>query len=735
MVAVAVATLALAAALAVVGAAVRLCVDGVLRMPAGLGVTLGLGTAAVSVPVSLVFALGGRALVAVAAVLVASAVAWVGAAVLRLRRRQGASGLLRAAVTAVGATRLDVVAVGVTAVALAPIARHGLTYWTTGANDYPSYAASVEVWASGGDRGVAFLDRHQDGFGEYQLWRAQTAKPMATALLLLATRVTGLEAAQLLTPVTIVLLFLLASALLSVTATLTPGRRWPVAVATVVPLLSVVPLARVYDAQPGQTAAVGLLAVLLAVGAADRGPGGRWATVVVSAVVGAAALGMNPTLVVGSAPAAAAVLAGVLWRRRGAPGAVPPADVLLAAAGAFVLSLPFLGGYISLGSSEADGTGGFDVPFASPASLVALQRTLADGGRLWAWALVVGVAAAAFVVLRLRRPGPWWPALVVAGVVANGGALVLAYGEDAYTVHKFLALAIALVMPLVLAGLVGRLSLRRPGIALAGIGLVAAAASANAVVTADAVPVVVSDDLWDVARDPRVAELEEVNVRVSNIYEVPLLATLLENDSVVVTELTYAPSSPPRGEWAIIHSGWWDLGPVDEVIDLSPTYQLVRFQLPTVAAGERVDFGADAPGNASLLYGRWYRAADGDMRGAGREAWIAFALPEELVGQELELRLTGRFGTSGGGTLLVQAEGAPGASGSLRDDTGRSERDVHTGSAHSATVTIPAAATTSEDGRLVVRLSADDAAQFWLRLDTMRVVAAEPASSPEAAAG
>ncbi|WP_147794110.1 hypothetical protein [Cellulomonas sp. Y8] len=726
MVDVAVATLALAAALVVIGAAVRLCVDGVLRMPAGLGVTLGLGTAAVSVPVSIVFALGGRALVGVAAVLAASAVAWVAAAGLRLRRRQGASGLLRAAVAAVGATRLDLVAAGVTAVALLPIARHGLTYWTTGANDYPSYAASVEVWASGGDRGVAFLDRHPDGFGEYQLWRAQTAKPMATALLLLGTRVTGLEAAQLLTPVTIVLFFLLASALLSVTATLTPGRRWPVAVATVVPLLSVVPLARVYDAQPGQAAAVALLAVLLAVAAADRRPAGRWPTVVVAAVVGAAALGMNPTLVVGSAPAAAAVLLGVLWRRRGEPGAVPPSDLLLAAAGAFVLSLPFLGGYVSLGSSEADGTGGFDVPFPSPASLIALQRHLVTGSWTWAWVALLVAAAVGFVVLRLRRPGPWWPALVVLGVVANGVALVVVYHEDSYTVHKFLALAIALFVPLAFAGVVGRLSLRGARTTLAGVGLLAAAASVNAVATADAVPVVVTDDFWDIATDPRVAELDEVNVRVSDIYEVPLLATLLENDSVVVTELTYAPSHPPRGEWAIIHSGWWDLGPMDEVIDLSPTYQLVRFQLPTVAAGERVDFGADAPGSSSLLYGRWYRAADGDMRAAGREAWIAFALPDELVGQELELRLTGRFGTSGGGSLLVQGEGASVASGSLRDDQGRTERDVHTGSAQTATVTIPAEATSSDDGRLVVRLSASDAGQFWLRLDSMRVGAAAP---------
>jgi hypothetical protein len=722
VVAVLVATLALVTALTAVGAAVRLCASSALRLPAGLGVTAGLGAAAVSVPVALVFALGGRAVTAVWAVLGATVAAWLAAAVLRVRRRRGLSGLLGAAGTAVGATRLDLVAVGVTLVAMVPIARHGLTYWTTGANDFPSYAASVDVWSSGGDRGAAFLDEHPDAYGEYQLWRAQTAKPMATALLLLATRVTGLAAAQLLTPVSMLLLFVLASALLSVTVTLTPGRRWPVAVATVVPLLSVVPLARVYDAQPGQGAAVALLAVLLAVATAERRTPGLWVVAAVAAFVGAAALGMNPTLVVGSGPAVAAVLAGVCWRRRGSQGATPLAALLLAAAGAFVLSLPFLGGYVSLGSSEADGTGGFDIPLASPASLVALQRTLEDGGRLWSWLLVLGVGAAVFVVLRLRRPGPWWPALVVAGVVANGGALMLVYGEDDYTFHKFLALAIALVMPLVLAVVVGRVSLRRARTALAGIGLVAAAGSVNAVVTADAVPVVVSDDLWDIAGDPRVAALPEVNVRVSNIYEVPLLATLLENESIVVTELTYAPSHPPRGEWAIIHSGWWDLGTVDEVIDLSPTYQLVRFQLPVVAAGEQVDFDEDNPGNASLLYGRWYRAANGDMRGAGEQAWIAFALPDELRGRDLELRLTGRFGMRGGGTLLVEADGVPGAKGSLRDPQGRTEVDVQRGRAETATVTIPSEAS-SGDGRLVLRLSTDDVEQtrFWLRIDALRI--------------
>jgi hypothetical protein len=76
----------------------------------------------------------------------------------------------------------------------------------------------------------------------------------------------------------------------------------------------------------------------------------------------------------------------------------------------------------------------------------------------------------------------------------------------------------------------------------------------------------------------------------------------------------------------------------------------------------------------------------------------------------------------GGGTLLVEADGVPGAKGSLRDPQGRTEVDVQRGRAETATVTIPSEAS-SGDGRLVLRLSTDDVEQtrFWLRIDALRI--------------
>ncbi|MCC2335697.1 hypothetical protein [Cellulomonas wangsupingiae] len=694
--------------LLLVGGAARLALGARLDVVPGLGVTLGLGAAAVAVPVSIVFALGGDATHAVVGVLVVAAVAWLSSGLVTVRRERGTAALWRWVRRAVAATPLDALAAAVVLAATVPLLWHGLTYWTTFSNDFPSYAASVEVWAAGPQGGAAFLERHPDGFGEYQHWRAHTAKPMATALLLLASMVTGLPGAQLLAPATVVLLFLLVSTMLAVTAVVAPGRRWPVALATAAPLLSVVPLGRVYDAQLGQAAAAALLAVVLALLAGSGPPARPWVAASAVAVVLAAAVGMNPTLVVGSSVAVAGACVYVWGRRRRASRALDLRTVVLGVIGAVVLSLPFLGDYLGLGVAEADGTGGYELPFPSPAALVGLQRTVDDVTSPWAWTVVVLVVAG-YVLYKRKHPGPWWAAVAAGAAAANLALLVHVYGLQSYSVHKYVALAVVVVVPLLLARAVGLLSaVTRLADAVA---VVVALGAANAWVAATQVPVVVPDDLWALAGDRRVEQVPVLNVHVSNAYEAPVAATVLGNERIVVTQLTYAPSHPPVGDWALIHRDWWDLGPLDEVIDLNETYQLVRFGLTEVSEGERLVLDAAHPEHERLLYGRWNRSTRGELWGAGEQTWLAFALPDQLVGREVRLTLEGELDLEDGDRLRAEANGqpvdvtAPGSSGEGR-----------------IVVTVPADATRRDGDRLTVRLFPDrDGARIGVRVESLEV--------------
>src|SRR5690606_34779011 len=151
-----------------------------------------------------------------------------------------------------------------------------------------------------------------------QLDRASHEKPMVTAVLVLISKLSFHPPYRLLSPLFAVLIFISLSSFHSLVRVIFRIHDLPAALIISLPTFSVIPLSRIYDAQPGQVAAIALLACLLAILATSayrNSLGERLVLSSVAAVAGAAALGSNLTLVAGSSVMLGAAFLWVLSKK------------------------------------------------------------------------------------------------------------------------------------------------------------------------------------------------------------------------------------------------------------------------------------------------------------------------------------------------------------------------------------------------------------------------------------
>lgn len=657
----------------VVGAALRLVVAPWLNVPRGFGVTAGLGLSVAAVAVALAhYASIGPASV-VLPILAASvvALALVVARTVLGARRDGSPvrSALHRTLRDLLPVPADAVAVIATIVVIGPLLRFGLTYWTSFANDYPNYAASVQVWLTAGGDGPTFLERHPDHFGAYQVWRSDAEKPTATGVLITVTRLTGLPAWSLLTPTMVVTMVVLVSALLTFVAAVLPCAGALGVLAVVVPSLSIVPVSRLLDAQVGHLVQVALAAVVLVVLSAATRTGRRgdaWVHRAVAALTLAACAGANVSLLLGSAPmlAALAVWAAV---RRGAPPVGFLVDAAWTGALALVLSVPFLPSFTDALSRQSGGEAGFGIPLAGPAAVVGLQATLADAGPtrhvVLQWAGVLALGTLLYVLYRRRVPGSWWTAALVAVTVANGAVLVARFSASNYSVHKWCAVAVALVAPVLLArgAEVLRTRVRRavPVAAVVAVGLVAVSAS-SAWKAAEQVRTAVPDELLALADVPEVSGDRTVNVNLGTMYDDSIAPLVLQASRVVVTGVTYAVPACPEGNLLLTRESALERWPHTAVTRLDGDLVLVDLDL-RLAAGT-VRFGPTWPEASGHLCGRWHAPEEAGARAIDPTASVVLDLADDLRGGPVVITLLGEWGATGGewpSTVLVNGTAVP----------------------------------------------------------------------------
>lgn len=590
----------------------------------------------------------------------------------------------------------EAVAVLLTLLLMLPVLQFGLTAWTLGTNDFPSYAASAEIWLGSPS---AFREQHPDAFGKLQLDRQAYEKPIATAMLALLSQVSGQPPYRLLAPLLAVLMFIAVSSLLLVMV-----RRFRIglpaaALALVLPTFSVVPLSRLYDAQPGQVASLALLACLLAVlttADARRDNVARLQFALLAGVVGAAALGTNFTLVVGSSIMLCALVVWLLasdWLslRQKLPA------VLLGAVAAAVLSAPMAGMYLRSFQRQTSGDPGFDIALADPLSLIGQQISLVhvapQSQVLLTWIVVILAIAAGLAARPAGRFANTLALVVLAAAVVNVALIGVRLGWNNYATHKWFALFIALAMPLAIAALISLLRDRsRAALMALMVPLALSSVAWGGVRLGYSIDYVISPDLIALRQSEELAALPALNIRLGGAHENSVAALVVPTDRVIVTGRTYAAASPPEAELTLVRRD--ALGDQDEnVVVLNQTYALV----PAFAgwAGAPIAFNAQSPASLTMLHGAWHDAeAWGTWSGRG-DNHVRFMLPETLRGRDLVLTVSGSAYTPDGRRQAVQF---------LVEDELLLERDFPGQADAPLEIALPARLTAAPDGRLTLTI-------------------------------
>ena len=692
-----------------VGSALRLLLRRWTVIPRGLGVTAGLGLSMTAVVVCGGYLLDLPATAPVlplAAASVATVVVVLVRAATRARRTEDGWRVVIAPLLPVPA---DAIAVVAAFIALGPVLRLGLTYWTSFVNDFPNYVASTEVWLAADGEGPTFAERHPDDFGAHQVWRAGAEKPMMTALLVAVTRITGLPVWSLLTPIMLVALIIGVSALATAVAAAMPRMARAGVLVVLVPTFSVVPMSRVFDAQLGHVVAVALAAVaLVVVGCSTPSDArfARWAHAAVGGLVVTACVGANPSLVLGTCVTLVAALAW-LTARRGVAMRTFAAGGLRTALAAAVLSAPLVGWYVDALRRQTDGEPGFAIPLASPLALVGLQPSLVDAGSThevslqWAALLVVG--AGGYAAYRARHSGPPATGLLVLSAAANGAVIIGRVGSINYATHKWLTVVVALVVPLVLARLLDIVPpvadragwLARSDWFAVGAGGLTVVSAVVCWGAAGAVRNVVTDDLLALAGDPRVTARDAVNVRLSSVYENSMAPLVIGAPRVVNMGLTYGEPACPEGDWLLTHAdaltGW----SYDDVLALGG--DLVLADIDLELGPGTVTFGTDTPWTAGHLCGRWHPTEDGGTWSDGASASVVLDPVGELASGDIVATIEGRrFSVDGGSSAVVVTTGG--------EELGRAELVGE----HAARITVTVPAEAVRDGRLVLTVHAPD---------------------------
>lgn len=627
---------------ALIGLGVQAAVAGYVRFPRSLGITAGIGLSLTA----LLMVYSYRLLENPTLPIVPLAVLAVVAIAARLyvessKKRSGISAVPpRTLRSAVLPGYREIFPVVLTIIIMIPATKYGLTAWTTGVVDFPNYAASADIWKNSS---AAFASKHPDAFGALQLDRASHEKPMVTAVLVVISKLSFHPPYRLLSPLFAVFIFISLSSFHSLVRVVFRINDLPAALIISLPTFSVIPLSRIYDAQPGQVAAIALLACLLAIlttSAYRNRLGEKLVLSSVAAVAGAAALGSNLTLVAGSSVMLGAAFLWV-FSKKPLPFRKRLDPAIFGVTLTVLLSVPLYNMYYTSFMLQTSGLPGFDIPFAGPLAMIGQQMSLGDVASekqvLLSWCVVI---AAALAVLWAHPSGRFrfpFDLIFLIATTANVLLIGLKLGWSNYSTHKWLAMFIAFAVPLLIA--YGTSVLRgKSRIALIMLMFPFAVLSASfGLQYGFGIQYVISDDLLSLRDDEILSSQDSINVRLGDLRENSIAALVMPARTVIITERTYAAASVPSEGLSLVRRDRADAEKYPESILLNESYALIPTFLPL--DGDSVAFTTQ--GSRHFLFGGWHDTEGwGTWSGRGSN-YVIFMLPEAYRGGDIMLTITG----------------------------------------------------------------------------------------------
>lgn len=477
--------------------------------------------------------------------------------------------------------KVDIAAATVATIVLSPLLRHGATFWTAWANDFPSYVGYAQAWLAPGTGPGSYLARHPDPFGAYMAFNADLDKPGVTGVLTFAQTVTFTPVFELLSPIVWVILAATIGIATRIVRRFLSGP-WPLALAVgLLPTISVVPLTRLLDNQLGQGFLVifCLLALLMLSG---LGPSSSRknliATTSLMGVLIASGLNTNYSTLLAFAPAFLVLVIGLLAISRSSLGR-SLAVVAGVSAIALVLEIPLLNGVVESFMRNLSGTVGQTMSFPSALALIGQQVSVeaAFGLRQAFLTWITALLVASLFLWGGSQSGrvKAWASIGGSVVVLNVLVIVARVGPDNYASHKWMALFISVAGP-VLVLLAFRLFESLPSYVVVGTTVfLTISAIAIAGRTASSVPFVVPRDLISLQNDATLRKLANVNVDLGNYYEDAIAAAVLPSTTVSIVGETYARGGPPSGQVFLVRREGFEFDPPG-LLPINETYGLVN---------------------------------------------------------------------------------------------------------------------------------------------------------------
>jgi hypothetical protein len=626
---------------AIIGLGVQAAVAGLIRFPASIGTSMAIGLAVTSTPMVCSYIAFEDALLPVWPITAICCAALIVGLFNPARLREARSvkaALIRYNPVSGG----DVLAGVLTLLVMLPVLKYGLTYWTTGTNDFPNYAASAQIWA---DSRQVFSAKHADAFGAMQLSRAEFAKPSVTALLVLASKISGTPPYQLLSPMTFIFLFVLFSSLISALHRLFGLGSLMATVSVAIPNFSIVPLSRVYDAQIGQVASVAFFACLLAVLGTIPIGRNRWSLLVlalISAALGVACIGSDFTLIAGSSLLLGGTLLWVMFSSAD-NGYRRFETAMLCAVASALLCIPMLGTFVESASVEMTGAKGFDIPLASPLSLIGLQPALNYNIDLFYigcfWILFFAIFMAALVSSNVSQKEKHWTVVLLLCAVANGSLVGLKLGWDNYGTHKWFAVLIAVTIPFLAAYIVSRAPVKYRFRLVAIMALLSALSVLIGVQRGTKMYRVIPKDLISLGESRLLANLSNTNILLGDTYYDSIAALIVPARSVTVVERTYAEPSPPGPGPFVIPANPAGTKTGEKDARLNETYAL-SYNPWALDRGAILHFGE--LGSRRFLSGEWNATEPWGVWSGGGDNHIGFNVDWKAHRDGITVVLSGR---------------------------------------------------------------------------------------------
>lgn len=624
-----------------VGAGIHLYLVGLGFSLRGAALTVGIGLATAALSIQLGYFVVGNVLMPLIPVVLAS-LGYAIAVVVRASRGRAES---RVSLLTLVPTASDGLSGLVTLIVLYPLIRHGLTYFTSFINDFPSYAASSEVWLSESKLVPDFLHKHPDGFGPYHVGRSEFEKPASTATFVFSRIVSGLPGYALLGPIAVVSVFLLIGNLAAAIQRVFRSRAITATAVALIPVTSIIPMSRLHDAQIGHAISVAFLAVFVHASLLLISASGRrqvWSGIALVGIVLAATVGSGATLILGAGISWGALL---LWMAYQIRAAWWPTLTRLVAVGAVALlaSLPAIDALERSVDSQTTGGAGYSIPVPSPLAAVGLQSSLNDVAStkltLAAWVLVVALPVIG-AILFARSRSCWATIGLVAALGANGMLIATKVGVTNYAMHKWEAVVIAVVAPYLLARLMMLIGPNLQRTATIGL-LTLAGASANVSWNASAeVPAKVPIALLRLEDNDQLAALDLVNVNLNDIYENSIAPLALPSEQIVLVGNSYAAAAAPIGDQFVLDLATATAWGAEQVTPLDLDYVLATVDL-TVQSDAPVLFGAEHPESARFLYGTWDSLDPTGVWTTQGVHRLAFDVPADLLGRDVEVVIRG----------------------------------------------------------------------------------------------